>query len=278
MTIITLENQAENGESLQAQFALSQGMNLLSYKKGSVEIIDQSTKDLFDERSAGLGALIGPHFHRRKKEVIPKIANEELFPHIAKVRAKGIEDPFSHGIGRYAPWTLISQSANHVHAQLTGKDLWNDVALSTLEGQNFSMSFNAKLEKNGLFLNLSIVSETDSLIGIHYYYALPNGRGRILSQIRGENGEVMQLNCELNEFIDQTYHPFPDLLTQTIVLETDQYQLKTTYQSPSAENCWQLYHPNNASFVCIEPISAKNPKYPNLSVSALQIQLEILDL
>lgn len=43
----------------------------------------------------------------------------------------------------------------------------------------------------------------------------------------------------------------------------------------SEENCWQLYHPEGASFVCIEPISSQDPRHPNLSVSAISIRLAI---
>ena len=32
-----------------------------------IEVIDQKTEPLYVERMAGLGALIGPHFHHRQK-------------------------------------------------------------------------------------------------------------------------------------------------------------------------------------------------------------------
>src|SRR5690349_11544962 len=104
MEPIILENTTHDGSPLQATFLPDKGMNLVSYKKGGVEVIDPSTKSLFEERYAGLGALIGPHFHRRRTDALPKIPDESLFPHIARVKAKGVHDPFSHGIARYAPW------------------------------------------------------------------------------------------------------------------------------------------------------------------------------
>ena len=61
-----------------------------------------------------------------------------------------------------------------------------------------------------------------------------------------------------------------------ILLETTEYQLATSYLCNCQENCWQLYHPKGASFVCIEPISAQDPRHANLTVSSLHIQLEIL--
>lgn len=290
MSLIILEHKNHQGELLQATFLPDKGMNLISFKKGDLEIIDQSTKNLFEERYAGLGALIGPHFHRRKPETIPPIQNEALFPHIARVKAKGVQEPFSHGIARYAPWKAEA-SASHVKAKITGKDLWNGIALSSLEGQNFQMELEAHLREEGLFLTLSVVSDTASLVGIHYYYALPKGKGRVISEVQnqvGIDGELksipsdwqfdsqQKLIFDLQKEADFTFHPYPNLLKGSILLETEEYQLRTRYECACSENCWQLYHPKEASFVCIEPISAQDPRHPNLSVSSLNIHLEIL--
>lgn len=290
MSAIVLEHQTKEGERLQATFLPDKGMNLVSLKKGDLEVIDQSTRNLFEERYAGLGALIGPHFHRRKTETLPKIKDEELFPHIARVKSKGVQDPFSHGIARYAPWKAEA-TAHSVKAQLTGKDTWNGVPLSTLEGQNFNMTLEAHLKEEGLFLTLSIVSDTASLVGIHYYYALPNGKGRVISEVQNQvriEGELkpipstwnfdsqQRLTFDLQEEADFTFRPYPDLLKGHILLETDDYQLHTRYHCACAENCWQLYHPKGASFVCIEPISSQDPRHPNLTVSSLNIHLEII--
>lgn len=265
-------------------------MNLISFKKGSTEVIAQSTWPLFEERYAGLGSLIGPHFHRRRPESIPKIPDESLFPHIARVRAKGIQDPFSHGIARYAPWRTEA-TATHLKGWLSGKDTWNGIPLSVLEGQNFNMQFSAALEPHGLFLNLAIVSDTDSLVGIHYYYDLPNGKGRVISQVQNQvldQGEQKQipptwsfdsqhrLVFDLSQSIDATFQPYPNVLGGLIILETETYALRTHYTCSCAENSWQLYHPADSTFVCIEPMSSQDPRHPNLSVSSLSIQLEII--
>jgi hypothetical protein len=290
MSTIVLEHATQAGERLQATFLPEKGMNLISFRKNDLEIIDQSTQPLFEERYAGLGALIGPHFHRRRAEVVPPVKDEHLFPHIARVKAKGIQDPFSHGIARYAPWKAEA-TATSVKAQLSGKDTWNGVALSALEGQNFNMQLEAHLQERGLFLHLSIVSDTASLVGIHYYYALPGGRGRVISHVQNQvrmEGELkpippkwqfddqQRLTFDLAQEADFTFRPYPDLLKGYILLETEKYQLSTRYECPSAENCWQLYHPKDASFVCIEPMSTQDPRHPNLTVSTLNIHLEIL--
>src|SRR5262245_52892018 len=137
METIVLKN-----ENLQAVFDPERGMNLLSYKLGETEVIDQSTRSLFEERYAGLGALIGPHSHHR--HVVPPVKDEALLSHIARVKSKGVEEPFSHGIARYAP-RKAEATATKVTARLTGKDTWNGVALSALEGQNFTMEMIAEL-------------------------------------------------------------------------------------------------------------------------------------
>lgn len=290
MEPILLENHTESGQGLQALFTPDKGMNMISFKKGDIEVIDQSTFPFFEERFAGLGALIGPHFHRRRAASVPNIKDEHLFPHIARVRAKGSADPFSHGIARYAPWKA-DYTREKVKATLSGKDLWNDTPLSALEGQNFKMELMAELKPNGLFLQLSIVSDTDSLIGIHYYYSLSNNKGRILAdvrdQMRNQKGELIsvppewlsanhQLSFDLSQEADFTFRPFINPLKTTITLETEAYSLKTHYSCMCEENAWQLYHPAHSSFVCIEPVSSQDPRHPNLSVSSLSIHLEIL--
>lgn len=264
-------------------------MTLISYKRGDVEIIDQSTQASFEERSAGLGVLIGPHFHRKRKEIVPKIANEELFPHIARVKAKGIADPFSHGIGRYAPWKTES-TATDVIATLSGKDEWNGVPLAALEGQNFTMKYQATLKPEGLSIKMSVVSDADSIIGIHYYYALPDGKGRVIAQVQNKMidhneirpipsdwnyDEQRKLVFDLDKDADFTFRPFPNSRKGEILLETKAYHLTTHYSCLCDENSWQLYHPAGASFVCIEPVSSQDPRHPNLTVSSLEILLTI---
>jgi hypothetical protein len=290
MSPIILEHQLKNGELLQATFLPDRGMNMISYKKGDIEVIDQSTRSLFDERFAGLGALIGPHFHHRKEEVIPKIDHEERFPHIARLKAKGIKEPFSHGIARYAPWK-VETTKNSFKGQLSGKDLWNEVSLASLEGQNFAMNFVGHLEETGLFLTLSVVSDTASLVGTHYYYHLPSGKGTVTSEVQNsliKEGKEEPIPAEwgydtihhrlvfdLKEEADYNFHSHPDSLKGKIVLDAETYKLHVNYDCPCAENSWQLYHPKGASFVCIEPISARDPRHSNLTASTIRIHIDI---
>lgn len=290
MAPVILKNKTATGKSLQATFFPDKGMNLISYQEDGLEVIDQSTKALFEERYAGLGALIGPHFHHRKTETIPPIKDETLFPHIALLKAKGVQEPFSHGIARYAPWQTKTTDTQ-IKATLSGKDMWNGVPLSSLEGQNFKMTFDVQLTPEGLILDLSVVSDTASVVGIHYYYNLPNKRGTIISRVKRtimdantrkpipeswSIDEEQKLRYPLSEAVDCTFSPFPDPLEGHIILDTETHQVHTTYQCICEENGWQLYHPADASYVCIEPVSAQDPRHPNLSVSSLRIHLQIL--
>jgi hypothetical protein len=290
METVTLACALDDGSSYQATFAPLNGMNLISFKRGNVEVIDPATRGNFEERSSGLGPLIGPHFYRRRPELVPKVPDESLFPHIAKCRAKGILDPFSHGVARYCPWK-VEVKENEIKGEILGKDLWNGVPLSLIEGQNFLMRMKGSLSKEGLSINLSVVSDTDSVVGIHYYYRLPNGKGRVISRTRskcisdgavkdipaewGYNQETGELNFGLDRAVDATFSPALNPLNGDIRLETEEYTLRTIYHCLCEENSWQLYHPQNASFVCMEPISAKDPRHANLSVSSLAIQLQI---
>lgn len=288
---VTLRCEAHDGQILEAQFLPESGMNLASYRKGNTQIIDQSTLSLFQERYAGLGALIGPHFHRRSPSILPLIKDENLFPHIARVHAKGVQDPFSHGIARYAPWKVLEESPQRLRAVLSGKDVWNGVSVAELEGQNFTMSYEAVLSSDGLHLQLSIVSDTDSLVGFHFYYALPQGRGTVEAQVKDVyldqghpknipadwpyQAESRKLTWDLSQPADYTFHPALQALEGNILLDAISYRLKLFYRSPSQENSWQLWRPEGASFVCVEPLSAQDPRHPNLTVSSLALQLQI---
>lgn len=275
--------------SYTALFLPEKGMTLASFKKDGTEVIDQETKATFEERRAGLGPLIGPHFHMRSPARIPKLTNESAFPQIQQARDKGRIDPFSHGIAKFVPWKFEATGTT-IKGTLSGKETWNDVPLSVLEGQNFIMSFEASLSEEGLNITLSVVSDTDSVVGLHTYYRLPDRKGRVKAFVNdkarinqqlvdvpaswGFNSEN-ELLFELDKPADFTFTHFPSPLEGKILLETSEYTLSIISRSMNQENSWQLFHPPGASYVCIEPLSASNPKNPILSASTLHVQLQI---
>lgn len=213
-----------------ATFDPEHGMNMLSFRRGDIEAIAQSTRPLFEERRAGLGALIGPHFHHR--------------PHVDP-------EPYSHGIARQLPWEC-QHDATTFSARLEAD-----------EDQHFTMHFNGALSPEGLTLQLSIASDTDSVVGFHYYYSM-TGPTTVRSQIKP--GE--ELILPIDQPYDNNYSP-ADPLHGEITLETATHTLHVNYTCPNEWNSWQLWHPEGADFVCIEPLSARNPRKPLLSVSAI---------
>lgn len=274
-----------------ALFLPSKGMNFISLRKGEIEVIDQSTKALFEERYAGLGAMIGPHFHHRNPKVIPPVKNPSRFPHVKKILEQGGSEPFSHGIGRYAPWKVEQATGDQIKASLHGKDLWHETPLLELEGQDFAMHYLAKVTDEGLEIHLSVQSETESVIGLHTYYALHQGRGQVRGRVNAfyrdkdelkpipstwnylENRELLY---PMSEGCDYGFSPYPDPLHGSMDLETDTHRVRVQYWSQNEENSVQLWHPEGASFVCIEPLSAKDPRKPRLTVSQLKIRISVL--
>lgn len=286
---IILRNTTENGLPLEAIFAPLQGMNLLSFKKGTREALDQTTKELFTERCAGLGALIGPHFHHRPLDKISHAFDASLFPHIAKEFAKGIQEPFTHGIARYVPWTY-EHSETQIHARLRGADLYKGTPIRTFEGQDFEMTFVIKLVHDGLILQLSIQSEFPSLVGFHYYYhhTSPSYVQALVKKEYRDQGQwkalpsswydttKSKLHFDLRECADFGFQPLaqPDHPYYLISLKSSHHLLHVEYTSSNDEEIsWQLYHPKEASFACIEPLSTLNPIAPTLTNSNLYIKI-----
>lgn len=275
----------KNGD-LSVHYFPEKGMNFVSLKKGNKEFIDQTTHNLFDERYAGLGAMIGPHFHHRNPDVIPEIKNESDFPHLKFCKGK---DPFSHGIGRYAPWRVVKQLDTELHCELTGDDTFKDVLCKDLEGQDFKMTYHAKLHPQGLEIELSVQADTASIVGLHTYYALEDGKGKVTANVQPNYNnmgafqpipdawdyEDHQLKFVMPTTTDFGFLPYPDERHGAILLETGDRKLQVEYWSDNSENSWQLWHPEGGSFVCIEPLSAKNPRNCHLSVSKIKILISV---
>ncbi|QVL58398.1 MAG: hypothetical protein KFB93_07925 [Simkaniaceae bacterium] len=290
MDLIKLKNISPTGAPLIATFLPEGGMNLCSYKLGSIEVIDQKTLPLYEERRAGLGALIGPHFHERGD--VSTGFDESLFPHIAKGKAKGRKDPFSHGIARYVPWKYVA-SDTQIKGRLRGDDLYKGVPLKVFEGQNFSMTFEARLLPDGLFIEYRVDSENPSLVGLHYYYAF-SGKGTIHGAVQPtyrkkdewkplpkewSNGKENHLHFLLPQDADFGFLPAkktPNDHDYHIILDTEGYSLHIDYNTASdTEISCQVYHPKDDTFVCIEPLSAKSPSQPKLHRNILEAKLEI---
>ena len=289
--MIWIRGTGMNGEPLTACFSPEKGMNMLSYQRAGLEIIDQTTRPFFEQRCAGLGAMIGPHFHHRNPDEIPPVKHEELFPHIAQTKIKGTKEPFSHGISRYAPWKIESVSEGEIRAVLTGSHEWNGSLLKELEGQDFVMHYQAKFAAEGLEIDLSVESDSASVVGLHTYYSLTQGQGIVLCSVQDQYVEksiLKPIPSTWNYGVDHTliypldsetdfgFHPFPDPLQAQIELACASHRVRVEYACGNPENSFQLWHPVGASFVCIEPLSAKDPRKPKLTSSRLKILISIL--
>jgi len=279
----------QSGE-YRAVFMPLQGMNMVSLKKGEIELIDQSTWPLFEERFAGLGPVIGPHFHRQKDEFLGSGFNEALFPHIARVKANGTKDPFSHGIARYAPWNY-SASETKIKATICGNDLWRGCQLKSLEGTDFSMEYIAEIGGNGLNISLNVNCESRPCVaGLHTYYAIGGGTGVISSQIKSEyndggafkpipdrwyNRAHSHIKLDLNQEIDFGFLPSEGSHGR-MLMESASRSLLIGYESINGELSCQVFHPKGASFVCIEPLSAKNPRILDNYSGSVKISIELI--
>ncbi len=289
MELVLLSNISSDGEPLTVTYLLKQGLNMASYKKGDIEAIDQSTRPLFDECFAGLGPMIGPHFYHRPKEMITKVPDESLFPFIARERATGSDEPFTHGIGRYIPWK-VHFTDNSITGTIKGSDEYKGVLLKDLEGQDFTMTYEANLLPDGLHIAMSVASDKASIVGLHYYYALKGG-GTVTSQVQDQYNDMSvwktipdvwwvkekhHLKYDLNNAADFGFLPYPDSLQASILLKTSEHSIRVSYTAPTEENSWQLWHPKDASFVCIEPVSAKNSRRAVANSSSIHVKIEIL--
>lgn len=284
MQTIQISHTKKNGDLLQATFLSEPGMKLISFKKNDLEVMDQTQEEAFSP----YGSLIGPHFQSRNPKTFD-LPDPFLFPHSQILKTTELKDPLFNGIARYASWNAQS-TQNEVNANLSGQDQIGQTPLSQLQGQNFQMTFRGTMTEQGLEIYMSIVSDSDSLVGFNYRYALTQSQNFITADVQdlyeeeGElkpipsswNYEKKRLTFDLNQAANYHFRPFIDPLSGSILLQTPNYHLKTTYHSANDENNWQLVRSPGSPFVCIAPMSAKRSHMPNLSVSSMKVMLEIL--
>jgi hypothetical protein len=130
------------------------------------------------------------------------------------------------------------------------------------------------------------MSEKPSLVGLHTYYDLPGGTGRVTSRVQplyNDGGQFKpmpkewnyqgdQLTYDLTAAADYGFVYSPDPQQGMVALTTSHYRLTLLSTSPTPEHAWQLYHPDKAEYVCVEPLSARNPR----GLTATQSRIEVL--
>ena len=251
---VVLKSHSDNGHPLEAIFLPAQGMNLISFKKGDVEIIDQ-TPPLIQ-------GIVGPYYGQRIAQIIPHCKEEPYVQHAKKMELLGYHDPFAYGIARYASWRY-SSTENSLSASLNDKDLWNGISLKTLVGQAFEMHISVNIHSKGLKFLFSIVSDSDSLVGMQYFFQLPEKKGKIQSKIQdtylsseGHSQVPLALTPNEKNFLEYAFEkpiqmaffPFHDPLQGKIQLETRNYQLMSSYICNCQENAWVLDY-SSSSYV-----------------------------
>lgn len=262
----------------EATFLPEEGMALASFKRAGEELIYPKS------------ILVGPHFESRKNELIPKVPEEAFFPHISLSRAKGISDPLYNGISRYATWQFQA-SENKITSNLSGKDIWQGIPLSNLEGQPFKMSYEASLTEKGLEIDLSVVSDSDSLVGIQFCFAISDD-ATLISDVQNKfyhQGQLKPVPEEwpyneegkreipLQQSLNCAFLPSTDPLKGKIDFLTKRHHFQIRYNCLCQENSWHLFKPIGKEFLCITPISSQNPWRPNLTASSLHVELSILN-
>lgn len=286
METLTIVGQTPGHRPIEAVFSPDKGMNMVSLKIGGHQLIDQSTKPLFDERAAGLGALIGPHFHHRPPEAIVPLKDPSLFPHLAVLRERGITEPFSHGIARYVPWKVVHVTTSSITAELSGSMNYRGVLIKELQGFDFQMTFKAAISEKGISIDLQISGEKPSVVGLHYYYLLKDNQGIVSSQVASalrdkalpaeliynENTQRMTYNCD--KPCDWGFIPYPHAKMGWVDFRTGGLKAVVRYVAP-ADSSWQMWRPEGASFVCIEPLSTRDPRHPTARVNGLMACIEV---
>ena len=290
MKKVCLQHITKDKKLLEAVFSPSHGMNLLSLKKDGLELIDPNTTFDFEKRYGGLGPLIGPHFYHRKEDDIPRISDSSIFPHIQNLNASQKKDPLSHGIGRYCSWNFHETSTS-ITGHISGLDAHNKVTLASLEGFNFKMDFSCHLTNTGLDIDYHVISENHpSTIGLHYYFSLPEKKGFVTIPCKSKYNDMgnwktipnnwlnkeKSLYFNLDEESDYGFLPNTDNNKGVAFLQTPSHNIKISYKANSSEHAFQLYHPKDATFVCIEPVSAQDPRKPSGTDHKLQVKIDIL--
>ncbi|MDP1836110.1 MAG: hypothetical protein Q8K75_09335 [Chlamydiales bacterium] len=265
MDAIVLRSKTSDGTPLEASFA-PVGLELLSFKRGDIEVLDTSQNSF----------IIGPHFDQRNPGIIPNLP-------------QGQTDPYPFGIAHFVPWE-VQNDEMRLKATLSGKQLLDEQPLATLEGQQFTMTMIARLTAKGLGIGLSVVSDSDSITGLDCSFRLPNGSGILSSDVREQYLEGKEtksipstwhyddgrrLHLDLSQPANATFHPFVNPLEANILLVTPQYRLTQKYSCQCQENSWQVIKDPQSNNVRIRMLSAKLPHRPSLTVSSLNIHLEI---
>lgn len=153
------------------------------------------------------------------------------------------------------------------------------------------MDFSCHLTNTGLDIKYHVQSEEHPCtIGLHYYLALPEKEGFVTIACKKEYNDLGTLKTipdkwlndkeflhfNLDQQSDFVFIPDTDDFSGEATLSTPSRKLRIFYKADSEQNAFVLYHPKDATFVCIEPVSAKDPRSPYGMSHKLRIKIDIL--
>ena len=254
-------------ESISAVIAPEMGMSLVNFAAGNTQILDVSRTDLFLKYRKGLGPLILPHFN--EDGFIPKV-KEKDFPHIMYLKKDGVKHPFQHGIGRYVKWKAEA-SQNSITGFIEGSMTTSPgYSFKELTGFDFKAAVTYTVIEGALEVHFSISGEKPVVSGIHYYYSLVN-RNTAKVEMPGSDGsvDIIDFNRSVNDVLKpvSVKSGREDILPtgekgqkySYCTLKTDKYTLQTIFKvDGEPEESFDsiiLFSPENAGFVCVEPLS-----------------------
>jgi galactose mutarotase-like enzyme len=232
------------------------GMSLVAFSVDSVSILDEGRLRPFLDVRKGLGPIIVPHFG--ESDFTPTM-DLGAIPHVAKLSALGVKDPFQHGVGRYSAWTFTAEKRK-VRGTIEGTTRLAGIPLADLEGFGFKSTVTYELDAEGLKISFDLIGEKPVAAGIHFYYDLIN-RQTAVAELPVEEAPAGEqvLRLDFRQAHNTIYHPRRTNDLCTYRLTTDRYTLETTVRVRGQESqtfdCVILHSPDGVPYACIEPVS-----------------------
>lgn len=260
------------------------GMALAGFSLRHVPILQKSRRGDFVRGRKGLGPVILPHFNQRAAfpELTP--AMREAFPHLAYLAERRIRDPFQHGVGRYVAWeyeTKVTDAMAQVRGFITGRSLFQGIPLNEITGFDFTAAITYTLADRSLAVRFDLTGTAPVTAGIHYYYALPPGASHVAMTVEnlglGDDDSLFEFSSHqrdgkfyrlpLDRPVDTLFAPVAEEKGMArFSLVTPAYRLDTRVlvEGPpeTAFGSVVVFHPEGTDFVCVEPLSEKNPLEP----------------
>jgi hypothetical protein len=249
------------GDGWRAVVSPDMGFALVDYSVKEVQILDLKRTPNFIDNRKGLGPLILPHFNQEGP--IPAAVDAKKFPHAAKLKEININHPFQHGVGRYMPWT-VTTGENYVEGKISGADKFNGYSLKEIAGFDFSATVRYVAGPYQLLVTFDVTGDKPVFAGIHFYYDLVNAAtATVTLPVEGQKDALV---VKLDQALDNVYLPPRTKDVAKCRLETDTYRLDTFIKTAGAPeesfDAVTIFSPKDATFVCVEPLSAV-PGKPN---------------